>query len=235
MNLGALMKGLLVLDVPWVIRDAAGNSAGLKTGAGTPLPQAVVQAFPNTPQVYCSPIAGEADTANSTLISNVDHSGAGFIMPKAGIVTEIGYIAQGNTGAGTVRNLRWNIVGIEGDSAADAGLKIAANLQTGLSTVANNYNGVVAITGLALAVPAQFMVFFKTAATGDCNAQLMKSAGPIPGVVGSLSGAVLKSAVSYSPELVDIDAVTPRVLAVGERIRASFFGGVAVYIKWKGQ
>ncbi len=203
----------------------------------TPI-KAVVEAWPSTfPQVYCSPIAGEADLTESVPIGSLDHMGSGFLMPKSGgVISEIGFIAQGNTGAGDIRDVRYNIVSLtKGNSSVSGqvGLKVAENLLTGLTTVANNYNGVVSVTGLNLVVPSQFMVFWKAGPTNDINCQLMKSAGPIPGVLGSLQGSTLLSTVAYSLQDIDLGAA-PRIIAVDEEIRISNFAGGAMYIKWKG-
>lgn len=237
MNLGALIKGMMALRVPQATHDANGDHIGLSSG-GKNIPLAMVYAFPSTPQVYTSPIAGDQNLAAEELLHGVYHLGTGFLMPKAGILTEIGVITQGSTGAGTARNLRYNVVTIENDNTADSGFKVGANLLSGLTTLADNFNGAVTVAaGLNIAVPSQFMIFLKTPLnyTTGSMAQAVMSAGPVPGVVGFRSGATLLSTTTYVPATMDTDTITPRVLVAGEKITIDTAKGIAVYIKWKGQ
>lgn len=236
MSLGRVIEGLLALGVPQVIRDAAGNSLGLKTGSGTPLPQAVVHAFPNTPQVYCSPVAGNPDTANQYSLGGLaTHIGTGFLMPKAGVLTDIGIIAQGNAGAGTPITVRWTVCSIKSDPTASTGIAVDQIIDTGLADIANNFNGnVLVASGKTLAVPSQFMVFLKAGIGQNVYAQLLGSAGPLPGVVGNVSGSVLTSAATYATSSVDL-AVPPAGVVAGDPITILQLKPVSVYVKWKGQ
>lgn len=218
---------------PGLIIDANNNVVGLWGYNNKPIPLAMLYAFPDTPQVYCSPIAGEPDLVNNySLSSSVQHIGVGFLLPKAGILTEIGFITQGNAGTGATVQVRWSLCEIVGDPASGTGIKTGQCFATGLTEVADNFNGAVALTSAqSLAVPAQFMVFFKTAAT--LKVQLMNSAGPVPGVVGFVSGSILTSAATYSAFMNFNNP--PSAMPADEFINVINLKGIAAYIKWKGQ
>jgi hypothetical protein len=236
MSLGRLIEAILALGVPRVATDGNGNAIGLARPNGSHLPLAMVYAFPSTPQAYCSPIAGDPDLTKQVPLHEISAIGTGFLLPKAGIVTEIGFYTQGCTGAGASKTLRYNVCSLAQDNTAATGLKVAENLLTGTTPLADNFNGkVVVATGLNLAVPSQFMVFLKAPfqPTGT-KAQAMLSAGPIPGVVGN-DGAALVSTAAYTSTTLDFDAATPIVLAAGEKIAASLYKGISCYVKWKGQ
>lgn len=237
MNLAALIKGAIALGIPRIARSNSGAPAGLVDPAsGKIIPNTLVGAAPSTAQVYTSPIAGDPDTAAQYSFANLaNHLVTGFLLPQAGILTEIGYIAQGNAGAGANSTLRWTVASVTQDPTAATGLALEAILGTNTTTVADNYNGVVALaTGLSIAVPAQFVIAIKAGLGQNQYAQLMRSGGPLPGVVGSIVGSVLTSAATYSTTTLDVN-VTPAPLVAGEKLSTLLVKGLSIYIKWKGQ
>lgn len=236
MNMKRLFEWMLALGVPRVATDANGNAIGLARPDGSLLPLAMVYAFPSTPQVYTSPIAGEPDTASS-LSSGLlaGHPGTGFLLPKSGILTDIGFIAQGNAGAGVSQRVYWYVATIENDPAAKTGLKIGEVLDTGYADVADNFNGNVALaTGKTLAVPSQFMLFVKSDFGTGIKVQLMNSAGPVPGVIGGITGSTLITAATYTTDIVDFASPPDGVIA-GTKLRGLTYKALSTYIKWKGQ
>jgi len=207
---------------------------------GTPKTSAVVYAWSNTAQVYTSPIAGDPD------LNNEEHCvGAqlvtGFLMPKAGIVEEIHFIAQGSTGTATTVSMRASITLPERDSTSDTGIRHGASLGTYTSNVAGNVSGDVTLAaGLAVAVPSQFLISITTEFTIATAAgaaapfvQALLSAGPIPGVVGNVSGGVLTSAAQYFSGDASFGAVPPDEPSA--KLQVSPYKGVAIYIKWRGE
>lgn len=236
-GIAAFLKNALALGFPQMRKDTNGATDLIDPSTGLPFPLAIVNAFSSTPQVYASPIAGDPDLTYQVPICSYFHMGTGFMMPKAGLLTEIGFFAQGSSGDGASKTLRYNVVSLGRDVTAATGLKVDANLLTGTVPLANNFNGkVVVATGLELAVPAQFMVFLKTSASAaslGTYAQACMSAGPIPGVVGDAYGSLVSASV-YTPETMDFIAGAPRALAVGEKIVTDAYKGIACYIKWKG-
>lgn len=206
---------------------------------GIPESHAVVQAFPSTAQVYCSPIAGDPDTGAQQELSLIQHYGTGFLMPGAGVLTEIHFVAQGNAGnSATARNIRWCVTSVVRDNSAATGLAVGEVLATDVAAVAGTAAGDVTLaSGLTLAVPSQFMVFIKQGttfvATEQIRCQNLRSGGPIPGVVGLYSGGII-SAAQYMSVTVDVNTPTPNPVIPGDGIITASFKGLAVYVKWRG-
>lgn len=206
---------------------------------GIPEAHAIVQAFPDTPQVYCSPIAGDPDTGAQQELSLVQHYGTGFLMPGAGVLTEIHFVAQGNAGnSATARNIRWCVTSVVRDDTAATGLAVGEVLATDVAAVAGTAAGDVTLaSGLTLAVPSQFMVFLKqgytNTATEQIRCQNLRSGGPIPGVVGVYNAGII-SAAQYMAVTVDTNTPTPNPVIPGDGIIAATFKGLAVYVKWRG-
>lgn len=201
--------------------------------------RAVLDAWPNTAQVVTSPITGDPDPNNDESICNVQHIATGFLLPKAGYIDEIHFIAQGNTGAGVNRNIRYSVVEVTHEPAAQTGLKHNSTLATGVTPVADNVSGDVTVAvGLNLAVPSQFVIALKGPARFNSEAvrvQNCLSAGPVPGVLGIVPNGNVISAATYAFNTTDLDVNTPGEIVAGDKLSISTFKGLTVYIKWRGE
>lgn len=222
------------------IHDANNNHIGITDGEEETIPLAMVYAFPNTAQIYTSPIAGDPDTAAQEALSGIQHMGTGFLLPKSGILTEIHFIAQGNgANLATARNVRWTVASLANDPIAPTGLAVGEILGEGVVSIAGNVAGdVTVVSGLSLAVPSQFMVFLKQSFTSTANEQIrvqnLRSAGPVPGVVGAVSGGSLIATATYMAETTNFSN-PPGSIPVGDALIPAAYKGIACYIKWKGQ
>lgn len=202
---------------------------------GIPEAHAVVQAYPSTPATYFSPIAGDPDAATNVSISEIFHIGTGFLLPKAGVLTDIAMKTQGSSGTGD-KNVRVTVATIKRDNTSFTGLAVDQILYEDVVVVDGAFNGVVTLaTGLTLSVPAQFMVFVKAPFGAGISLQAMNGAGPIPGVVGMNNAGNLIAACSYIGANFDSQGVTPASMTPGEKISAHTYKGVGVFIKWRGQ
>lgn len=238
MNLGALIKGAIALGIPRIARSNSGAPVGLvDPTSGKTIPNTMVAAAPATAQVYCSPIAGDPDTAAQSIISMFWHEVTGFLQPEDGVLTEIHAVFQGNgANPSTPKNVRWSVATLKRDPTAKTGLAIDQVIDTGVTSVAGNASGDVTLaTGKSIAVPSQFVVCIKAATDGTntLKVQNLRSGGPVPGVVGTAAGGELVAAAAYSTETFDMDMVTPGIPASGEKIQPSVWKGLAVYIKWR--
>lgn len=237
MNLGALIKGAIALGIPRIARSNSGAPAGLvDPSTGKTIPNTLVGAAPATAQIYCSPIAGDPDTAAEAVISMFWHEVTGFLLPESGVLTEIHAIFQNNgANPATAKNVRWTVATVKQDPTAETGLAIDQVLDSGIASVAGNASGdVMLATGKSLAVPSQFVVCIKAATdnTNTLKVQNLRSGGPVPGVVGAYASGLV-AAAAYSTTTTDLDVVTPAALATGEKIKVSIWKGLSVYIKWR--
>ena len=208
----------------------------IKEHAALGLPESfcIVDISPDTPQIMASPISGDPDIANEETIAGVQHIAIGFLLPKAGIITEIHMETQGNTGGGATQNVRYSVVKLKKDSTASTGLAQSETLLTGLTGVADNVNGDITLaSGLSLAVPAQFVIAVKAPFGVTMNIQNTLSAGPIPGVVGNYLAGLI-SAATYAFETVDVNN-PPNPVEAGDRLVVTSFKGLSIWIKWKGE
>lgn len=195
---------------------------------------AVIDAWPAAEQIYTSPIAGDPDTTISTYVGQIQQHITGFLLPKAGFVTEIGVIAQGGGGAGASQTVRLSLIDFDRDSAAATGLAIGSVLHTDTTTILDNIvaaTHVPLLTGLNVAVPSQFGVCFKQALASQVGIQAVLSAGPVPGMIGTITGANLIATPSYTQEPTQFGTEQP---IEGATISAATFKGAAMYVKWKG-
>ncbi len=194
---------------------------------------------PNTEQVICSPISGDPDLNNQETICGIQHIAIGFLLPNPGVLTDIEMTCQGSIGTGVNRNIRYSIVQAKKDNAAPTGLAHSKTLLTGVTPVADNAVGrVVLATGLAVNVPSQFIIAVKGPLQADASSvyvQSMRSAGPVPGVVGTISGQDLISAATYTFAAVSFDATNPPIIPQGDMLTVTLYKGLAINIKWRGQ
>ncbi|MDH5524464.1 MAG: hypothetical protein OEY01_10800 [Desulfobulbaceae bacterium] len=198
----------------------------------------VVPSTPSTEQIVCSPILGDPDTVNNADLCGVSHIHTGFILPTGGIVTGLYFVAQGNTGAGVARNFTFSLCEVRPSvAAASAGMKVSRIIYTGTTTVADNASGIITLaSGLTEKVPTMFTLSikgpFRSTASEKVNAQAGKSAGPVPGMSGVVSGTNVISAATYVGSIT-VDLVTPAAEVAESVLAATPFKPIVAYLKWR--
>lgn len=200
---------------------------------------AVTNNLGNNESFYASPMVSEGDTSTEVDLCLIAWIHLPFIMPSAGIVTEIHFIAQGNTGGGVARNFKWavgNIVGFTDGLAA--GFGFGTTLGSGATTVDDDAAGDITVaSGLSINVPTQFMVGmkgpFKTTASQKVRAQRGISGGPLTGYPADVEGGtILHSAVTLAGTT-STDTTTPDDQAENVEYGANLDGLPMFFVKWK--
>lgn len=214
-------------------------SEHLKThiGLGLPTVNAVIDMRPTSVNTVTSPIAGDPDLTKEESIGGIQHIATGFLLPNRGYIDQIGCILQNNVGTADLVPVRWSVVKLKKDVNASTGISHAATLDTGLVNVALNANGQQVLksysAGSRLAVPSQFVIAVKAGMGVAVKVQAMLSAGPIPGVVGTVSSGNLVSAATYTFGSTDFGA-TPGEIPPGDPLAPTSYKALAIYIKWTG-
>ncbi|MBU1692286.1 MAG: hypothetical protein KJ958_05465 [Gammaproteobacteria bacterium] len=225
-----------------------------KARPGWPPVNAVLMSTPGSNVVLCSPIAGDPDAAVNQSISQPQGMIIGMLTPGPGILDEIHVITQrtgiGGTPSAVAQNVRWSVCSVvaEKDPLCLAGIKFDTVLATGIAQVAPATIGDVPLaTGLALAVPTQFVIVvqgaFQSVADLSIYAQNCRSAGPLPGVYGNISGGVVITAAAYCTNRLTFDGVNPPQIQTGiysagvndPYITPIAYKGLSVYAKWRKQ